>query len=109
MDKNYFKGLRVLDHIRYLLGGYCTQVLADLGAEVIKIESKGVGDFCRLEEPMRGGVSHYFSALNRNKKSIAIDLKSEKGREAYFRLVKTADVVVEKLPAGRHRQAGNRL
>ena len=63
----FFRDLKVLDHTRYLLGGYCTQVFADLGAEVIKIEDTGSGDFCRLEDPMRNGVSHYFSALNRNK------------------------------------------
>lgn len=100
MGKNYFAGLRILDHTRYLLGGYATQVFADLGAEVIKIESIGVGDFCRTEEPMRDGVSHYFSALNRNKKSLALNLKSEAGREAYFRLVKTADVVIENFRPG---------
>ena len=100
MDKNYFSGLRVLDHTRYLLGGYATQVLADLGAEVIKVESMGGGDFCRQEEPMRNGVSHYFSALNRNKKSIAIDLKSPEGKEAYLRLVKTADVVLDTFRPG---------
>lgn len=100
MGENYFAGLRVLDHTRYLLGGYATQVLADLGAEVIKIESIGTGDFCRTEEPLRNGVSHYFSALNRNKKSLAINLKSPAGKEAYLRLVKTADVVVETFRPG---------
>ena len=100
MNKNYFAGLKVLDHTRYLLGGYCTQILADLGAEVIKIESPGVGDFCRMEEPMRNGVSHYFSALNRNKKSIAIDLKSEAGKKAYLKLVESADIVVENFRPG---------
>ena len=100
MGKNYFAGLRVLDHTRYLLGGYATQAFADLGAEVIKIESMDGGDFCRFEEPMREGVSHYFSALNRNKKSLAINLKSPEGRDAYLRLVKTADVVIESFRPG---------
>lgn len=100
MDKNYFSGLKVLDHTRYLLGGYATQVLADLGAEVIKVESMGGGDFCRQETPMRNGVSYYFSALNRNKKSIAINLKSEEGKAAYLRLVKTADVVIDTFRPG---------
>lgn len=106
MKKNYFAGLRVLDHTRYLLGGYATQVLADLGAEVIKVESMGGGDFCRQEEPMRNGVSHYFSALNRNKKSIAIDLKSAEGKEAYLRLVKTADVVLDTFRPGVMKRLG---
>lgn len=106
MKKNYFAGLRVLDHTRYLLGGYATQVLADLGAEVIKVESMGGGDFCRQELPMRNGVSHYFSALNRSKKSIAIDLKSEEGKEAYLRLVKTADVVLDTFRPGVMKRLG---
>ena len=106
MNKNYFAGLKVLDHTRYLLGGYCTQILADLGAEVIKIESPGVGDFCRMEEPMRNGVSHYFSALNRNKKSIAIDLKSEAGKKAYLKLVESADIVVENFRPGVMKKLG---
>ena len=106
MNKNYFAGLKVLDHTRYLLGGYCTQILADLGAEVIKIESPGVGDFCRMEEPMRNGVSHYFSALNRKKKSIAIDLKSEAGKKAYLKLVESADIVVENFRPGVMKKLG---
>lgn len=106
MNKNYFAGLRVLDHTRYLLGGYATQALADLGAEVIKIEDTGTGDFCRMEEPLRNGVSHYFSALNRNKKSVCLNLKSEEGRQAYFRLVETADVVIENFRPGVTRRLG---
>ena len=107
MDKkNYFKGLKVLDHTRYLLGGYCTQALADLGAEVIKIESMGGGDFCRMEDPVKNGVSHYFSALNRNKKSIALDLKSKEGKNAYFALVKQADIIVENFRPGVMKKLG---
>lgn len=98
--QNYFAGLRILDHTRYLLGGYATQVFADLGAEVIKIESIEGGDFCRMEEPVREGVSHYFSALNRNKKSLAINLKAPEGKAAYLRLVKTADIVIESFRPG---------
>ena len=106
MADNYFSGLRILDHTRYLLGGYATQVFADLGAEVIKIEDTGAGDFCRMEEPMRNGVSHYFSALNRNKKSVSINLKDPKGKEAYFRVVKTADVVIENFRPGVTKRLG---
>ena len=97
---NYFKNLRILDHTRYLLGGYATQVFADLGAEVIKIEDTGAGDFCRAEEPKRNDVSYYFSALNRNKKSVCLNFKTEEGREAYFKLVETADVVIENFRPG---------
>lgn len=103
---NYFEGLTVLDHTRYLLGGYATQVFADLGANVIKIESVGAGDLCRMEKPLRNGVSHYFSALNRNKKSIAIDLKDERGKAAYFRLVKKADIVIENFRPGVMKKLG---
>lgn len=99
-QKNFFKNLVILDHTRYLLGGYATQVFADLGAEVIKIEDTKAGDFCRMEEPMRGEVSHYFSALNRNKKSVCLNFKSEKGKEAYFRLLEKADIVIENFRPG---------
>lgn len=106
MAHNYFSGLRILDHTRYLLGGYATQVFADLGAEVIKVEDTGSGDFCRMEEPMRNGVSHYFSALNRSKKSVSLNLKDPRGKEAYFRLVKTADVVIENFRPGVTKRLG---
>ncbi len=105
-DVNYFKGLRVLDHTRYLLGGYCTQIFADMGADVIKIEDTGMGDFCRMDEPMKNGVSHYFSALNRNKRSVCLNFKTESGREAYFRLVKDADIVVENFRPGVMKRLG---
>lgn len=106
LDKNYFSGLKVLDHGRYLLGGYVTQVLADLGAEVIKVESMGSGDYCRHELPMRNGVSHYYSALNRSKKSIAVDMKSPEGRKAYLRLVESADVVLDTFRPGVMKRLG---
>ena len=106
MANNYFRTLRILDHTRYLLGGYATQVFADLGAEVIKVEDSNAGDFCRMEEPMRNGVSHYFSALNRSKKSISINLKAPEGKEAYFRLVETADVVIENFRPGVTQRLG---
>ncbi len=99
-QKNFFKDLVILDHTRYLLGGYATQVFADLGAEVIKIEDTKAGDFCRMEDPMRGGVSHYFSALNRNKKSVCLNFKSEQGKKAYFKLLEKADIVIENFRPG---------
>lgn len=106
MSDNYFKNLLILDHTRYLLGGYATQVFADLGAEVIKIENIDGGDFCRMEEPMRNGVSHYFSALNRNKKSLTLNLKSEEGKKIYLDLVKKADVVIETFRPGVMKRLG---
>lgn len=100
MQKNFFKGLRILDHTRYLLGGYTTQFFGDMGAEVIKIESIGGGDFTRLFEPKINGASYYHVAMDRNKKSLTLNLKSEKGREAYLQLLKQADVVVENFRPG---------
>jgi len=96
----------VLDHTRYLLGGYATQVFAELGAEVIKIEDVDVGDFCRTEEPLRNGVSYYFSALNRNKKSVSLNLKTPEGKEIYYKLLKTADVVLESFRPGVCKKLG---
>jgi len=104
--KNVFEGLKILDHTRYLLGGYTTQVFADLGAEVIKIEESEKGDLCRLDFPSVNGVSYYFSALCRNKKSLTLNLKSEKGKEAYFRLIKETDVVVENFRPGVMKRLG---
>lgn len=95
MAENVFSKLKILDHTRYLLGGYATQVFADLGAEVIKIEEVRNGDLCRLDFPFINGVSYYFSALNRNKKSVTLNIKSEAGKEAYLKLVGEADVVIE--------------
>ena len=100
MTENVFSGLTILDHTRYLLGGYATQVFADLGADVIKIEEISRGDLCRSDDPKINGVSHYFSALNRNKKSLSLNLKSKAGREAYFRLLERADVVIENFRPG---------
>ncbi len=100
MSKNVFSDLIVLDHTRYLLGGYATQVFADLGAEVIKVEEIKRGDLCRDDFPFRNGVSYYHTALNRNKKSLTLNFKSEAGREAYFKLVKDADIVIENFRPG---------
>lgn len=88
-------GIRVLDLTRLLPGAFCTQLLADLGAEVIKVEEPGTGDYMRWTPPMDGEQSALFNALNRNKKSMELDLKSPRGREALLRLVDTANVLVE--------------
>lgn len=100
MTENVFAGLTILDHTRYLLGGYATQVFADLGAKVIKIEELSKGDLCRETAPKRNGVSHYFSALNRNKKSFSVNLKSPDGRSAYLKLLEKADIVIENFRPG---------
>ncbi len=81
-------GLRVLDLTRLLPGALCTQHLADMGADVIKVEDTGQGDYARS---MRG----YFRLVNRNKRSMRIDLKHEQGRAIFYRLLETADVLFE--------------
>jgi crotonobetainyl-CoA:carnitine CoA-transferase CaiB-like acyl-CoA transferase len=94
-------GLRVLDLSRVLAGPYCTMVLADLGADVIKVERPGVGDETRTwGPPFLEGESAYFLAVNRGKRSIALDLRSEPGRAAFLRLAASADVVVENFRTG---------
>src|SRR5437773_4049118 len=88
-------GIRVLDLTRLLPGAFCTQLLADMGADVIKVEEPGTGDYMRWTPPLVDGRSALFDALNRNKRSIALDLKSNQGRDALLRLAATADVLVE--------------
>lgn len=107
MQKNAFKGIRILDHTAYLLGAYASQVFADLGAEVIKIENpRSGGDPGRHLAPYINGVSYYNSALDRNKKSVTLNLKSEKGKEAYLRLLKGADIVLENFRPGVMKRLG---
>lgn len=92
--------LVVLDFTRYLPGGYTTQVLADLGARVIKVEDTGVGDLCRQDYPVRNGVSYYITTLGRNKESLSIYLKNEEAQGYLRQLAKKADVVVESFRPG---------
>jgi formyl-CoA transferase/CoA:oxalate CoA-transferase len=86
--------VRVVDLTRMLSGPYCTLLLADLGAEVIKIEDPDGGDRTRLMGPkLPGGMSAYFLSINRNKKSLTLDLRKDEGREILYRLVEKADVL----------------
>ncbi len=94
------EGVGVLDLSRLNPGGYCTMLLADLGAEVLKIEQPGVGDYMRSTPPMLGGQSAMFLTLNRNKKSLTLNLKSEKGREVLDRLLERFNVLVESFRPG---------
>ena len=94
------KGLRVLDLCRLLPGDFATWVLADLGAEVIKVEDTAGGDYMRWTPPMVGHSSAMFWALNRGKRSIKLDLKQDAGRELFLRLVDTADALVESFRPG---------
>ncbi len=87
--------VRVLDLTRLLPGGYCTQILADLGADVIKVEEPGRGDYIRWSPPMVGSYSAAHWVLNRNKRSITLNLKHQRGRELLLALCKSAQVFVE--------------
>src|SRR3954453_9349636 len=94
-------GLRVLDLSRVLAGPYCTMTLADLGADVVKIERPGAGDETRAwGPPYAGGESGYYLSVNRSKRSVALDLKDERARELAAELCARADVVIENFRPG---------
>ncbi|HEY4450349.1 MAG TPA: CoA transferase [Solirubrobacteraceae bacterium] len=98
-------GIRVLDLSRLLPGGFCSLLLADFGAEVLKVEDTGMGDYIRWSPPFYEGAhesarSALFLSLNRNKRSIRLDLKSDGGRAALLRLVRDYDVVLESFRPG---------
>jgi alpha-methylacyl-CoA racemase len=93
-------GVKVLDLSRLLPGPFLTMILADLGADVIKVEAPGVGDYLRAMHPAKQGMSGRFLAVNRNKRSLVLDLKTAPGRDAFLRMVEQADVVVESFRPG---------
>ncbi len=94
-------GVRVLDLSRLLPGPYATQLLADSGAEIVKIEDTGAGDYARAMEPLTTrDIGAIFEMVNRGKHSVAIDLKDEDGQAAFYRLVEDADVVLESFRPG---------
>ena len=88
-------GIRILDLTRLLPGAFCTMVLADMGADVIKVEEPGTGDYMRWTPPLVEGQSVLFNALNRNKRSLTLNLKADAGRELLLKLSETANVLVE--------------
>jgi len=94
------EGLRVLDLSRMLAGPFCTALLADLGAEVIKVETPGRGDDARHFAPFRAGESAYFMLINRGKKSVTLNLKDPRGVKLLHRLAETSDAVVENFRPG---------
>jgi alpha-methylacyl-CoA racemase len=102
------ENVRVLDLTRLLPGGFCTLLLADLGADVIKVEDTGQGDYVRWAPPYYGSDEHtplgtrsaIYLSLNRNKRSVRLDLKQERGRQALIKLAETADVLVESFRPG---------
>jgi len=99
------EGIRVLDLSRLLPGPFCSLLLADFGADVIKVEDTGMGDYVRWAQPKFPGVEDtaaaaFFLALNRNKRSIRVDLKTDAGRDVLLRLVRDADVLLESFRPG---------
>ena len=99
------EGVRVLDLSRLLPGGFCSLMLADFGAEVLKVEDTGMGDYVRWAEPVvegaeRSAASALFLSLNRNKRSIRLNLKTDAGREVLLRLAREYDVVLESFRPG---------
>jgi CoA:oxalate CoA-transferase len=93
-------GIRVIDLTRILAGPFCTMLLADMGAEVVKVETPGQGDPLRAQGVIRDGLSWYFAAFNRNKKSLTLNLRAEEGRAALARLIEKSDVLVENYRPG---------
>lgn len=99
-------GIKVLEVGNFMAGPFCGMQLADLGADVVKIERPGVGDMVRQTAPFLDGESSAFVRLNRNKRSVALDLKAPAGKEIFRRLASHADVVIENLRPGTMNELG---
>ena len=93
-------GLRVVDLTRILAGPFCSMLLADMGAEVIKIEAPGGGDPVRRQGVVRDGLSWYFAGFNRNKRSLTLNLRQPEGRAVLKKLIARSDVLVENFRPG---------
>jgi len=93
-------GVRVLDLSRLLPGPFLTMVLADLGADVVKVEEPRMGDYMRDFPPRGEGMSGRYLTVNRNKRSVTVDLKNDRERERFLRMAAQADVVVESFRPG---------
>lgn len=100
------EGIRVLDLSQIMAGPYCTMVLGDLGAEIIKIEKIDGGDDSRQMGPFINGESTCFFQINRNKKSVVLNLKRDEGREIFYKLAEKADVIVENFRPGVTKKLG---
>jgi crotonobetainyl-CoA:carnitine CoA-transferase CaiB-like acyl-CoA transferase len=105
-DAKPLSGIRVLDLTRVLAGPFCTLILSDLGAEVIKLEDPNAPDYTRTIPPHAGEMSHYFLAANRGKRAISLDLKTDEGRRVGAALAKQCDVVVENFRPGVLKRLG---
>ncbi len=99
-------GLLVADFSRVLAGPFCTQILGDLGAEVIKVEGPGGDDTRHWMPPVRGGISTYYLSVNRNKRSVLLNLRQDAGRATAAELARRADIMVENFKPGGLRQFG---
>jgi crotonobetainyl-CoA:carnitine CoA-transferase CaiB-like acyl-CoA transferase len=104
--KKALRGIRVLDLTRVLAGPFCTMLLGDMGAEIIKIETPGHGDDARRYPPFIGRESAYFMNLNRNKKSLVLNLKRPRAKEIFLKLVEKSDVVLENFRPGTMEKLG---
>lgn len=100
-----FEKLRVIDFTTTIAGPHCTRLLADLGADVIKIETPG-GDMMRSRPPLRDGASAMFGQLNVGKKSVVLDLKTDAARDALYKVIDTADIIVENYRPGVTKRLG---
>jgi len=100
------EGVRILDLTRVLAGPYATMILADLGADVVKIEMPEIGDDSRHFGPHIKGESAYFMSINRNKRSMALNLKKEEGKKLFLKMIKKFDVVVENFRPGTMEKLG---
>src|SRR5690242_10871559 len=99
-DRLPLAGLKVLDLSRLLPGPYASLLLADMGADVVKVEDTQMGDYVRWSGPQVGGENPMFMALNRNKRSVKLNLKNDEGREIFKKMAKEADVVIESFRPG---------
>ena len=104
--KGALNGVKVLDLSRVLAGPFCTMMLADMGAEVIKVEMPGKGDDSRAFPPYINDESVYFMNMNRNKKGITLNLKAEEGKEIFRKLVKEVDILIENYRPGTMEKMG---
>ena len=99
-------GIRVVDLTRIVSGPFCTMLLADMGAEVIKIEAPGKGDPLRAQGVIKDGLSWYYASFNRNKQSMTLDLRSSEGKDILIRLISKSDVVVDNYRPGVMKKMG---
>src|SRR3712207_6115479 len=107
MTQQTLARIRVVDLTRALTGPYCTMMLGDMGADVVKIAQPGKGDDTRAwGPPSVGGESAYYLSVNRNKRSLTINLKGQAAREILWRLIEDADVVVENFSPGTAARLG---